>query len=170
MRPIAILVAAVVLTACTSVPTPAPREAAPSTPAPTPAPSEAAPRPPPSLSLIQAADVARRRFVASAVAKNGKPFALLPGTRLLLAFDDAGRLGANAGCNGAGGSYEIQDGRLVTERLFVSLIGCGGERSWQEGWFFSVLSSGPWIGRDGDTLVLIAGDVVIRFVEEGAAS
>jgi heat shock protein HslJ len=71
---------------------------------------------------------------------------------------DGGRLGGETGCNGFGGSYELQDDRLVVEELERTLIGCDEAHRRQEDDVIAVLEAGPTVRVDGATLDLTAPD------------
>ena len=109
-----------------------------------------------------------RTFLSVSVTESGSDRPLVPGTGIRLSFGDA-RLVASAGCNTLGGTYRLVDGRLVTDGLATTDIGCDGPRHAQDEWLASVLAGGPIVRLSDDALELDSGSVVIRFVDREVA-
>jgi heat shock protein HslJ len=97
-------------------------------------------------------------FDATSVTEGGKPYALVAGTRVSLAFTDDGRLAASAGCNTMSGAVRTDGDRLDIADLAVTDMGCDPPRHEQDEWLAGVLGDGPvWRQQDG-TLTITAGD------------
>lgn len=69
-----------------------------------------------------------------------------------LTFDN-GRLGANAGCNGMGGPWRVEGGRLIAGPLISTQMFCEGRMD-QERAVSALLSSGPTLTISGDMMTL----------------
>lgn len=110
-----------------------------------------------------------RVFVSQRVTEDGEPRALVEGTRLQLRFEER-RVGAHAGCNSLGGSYTIEQGRLVVPDAAQTLIGCSPERHAQDEWYFDFLRSRPSIAVEGDTLVLEDEGTRIEYLDQEVAT
>jgi len=82
---------------------------------------------------------------------------LVDGTTVALSFDD-GSLSATAGCNTLFGGYSIDDDVLVVDALAQTEMGCEPALMDQDQWLAGLLSTGPTITVDGDTLTLTADD------------
>jgi heat shock protein HslJ len=67
---------------------------------------------------------------------------------------EADRIGANVGCNGMGGEYRIEGGRLIAGPLMATRMFCEGPVWDQEQAVGALLAGAPKIGRNGDTLRL----------------
>jgi len=76
--------------------------------------------------------------------------------RARLSFEDA-RLSASVGCNGMGGDYRIEAGRLVTGPLIGTRMFCEGTVWQQEQAVNALLAGAPEIRRVGDHLKLESG-------------
>jgi heat shock protein HslJ len=90
---------------------------------------------------------------------------LVDGTEINLTFID-GRLSALAGCNTQNGDADVEDGRLVVERLASTMMGCEDDLMAQDRWLAELLEGDPEVTLDGETLTLSAGDVVIELAEQ----
>lgn len=67
---------------------------------------------------------------------------------------EADRIGANVGCNGMGGEYRIEGGRLIAGPLMATRMFCEG-RVWdQEQAVGALLAGAPKVARRGETLLL----------------
>lgn len=71
-------------------------------------------------------------------------------------FDDM-RLGANVGCNGIGGEYRVDGGRLVAGPLMATRMFCEGPVWQQEEAVNALLSAAPEIQRSGSAMRLVSG-------------
>jgi len=108
--------------------------------------------------------VADRTFLSVAVTDGGAVRPLVPGTRIRLDFR-ATDLGASAGCNSIGGTYRIENGRLVFEGGAMTEMGCDQERHAQDDWLSELLASKPTARLTGDELILESGTIVIRLLD-----
>ena len=109
-----------------------------------------------------------REFVSVAVRQGGAPKALVANTRIALRFSEAD-LGANAGCNGLGGTYRIELGRLLYERGGQTLMGCEPPLEAQDAWLVDFLDSDPTIVLAGNDLTLDNGAISIHLVDREVA-
>jgi heat shock protein HslJ len=107
-------------------------------------------------------------WLSTRVTEDGGDRALVDGTRIRLRFAD-GQLGASAGCNTFGGSYRIEDGRLIVEGGAMTEMGCDDERHAQDDWLFGLLGAGPSVTQDGDTLTLSADGTVVTLQDREVA-
>lgn len=76
--------------------------------------------------------------------------------RARLGFE-GNRLSASVGCNGMGGDYRIEGGRLVTGPLIGTRMFCEGPVWQQEQAVNALLAGAPEITRTGDHLKLASG-------------
>ena len=93
---------------------------------------------------------------------------MVAGTRIRLTFQDDS-LSANAGCNIIGGSYEIEDGKLVFSGASMTEMACEEPRMAQDDWLVSFLGSEPTLTIDGDNLTLTDGTVTIALLDSEVA-
>lgn len=100
--------------------------------------------------------LAGQTFTATSLTERGSPRELVPGTRIELRFTDDGRLVANAGCNTITGRVTTSAGRLDTDELGITELGCDPPRHEQDQRLSAFLAGGPSWRLDGDTLVLSA--------------
>ncbi|HET9681585.1 MAG TPA: META domain-containing protein [Candidatus Limnocylindrales bacterium] len=102
-----------------------------------------------------------RTFLSTDVTVGGKPFELAPGTQVRLAFQGngggagGGTLSASAGCNSIGGQYRIETGHLIFSGGSMTEMACPGARGQQDAWLVGILSAGPVVRLDGNTLTLV---------------
>jgi len=132
---------------------------------PAPSQGQAGPSSSPSLGPAGLDD---REFVSVLVTQNGKPKALVSGTKVRLSFP-AGTLSASAGCNNMGGDYEIKDGALVVDQLAITDMGCQNNLMNQDQWLSTFLSSKPKVSLDGNNLVLTSDSTEITFLDRQQA-
>jgi heat shock protein HslJ len=66
---------------------------------------------------------------------------IVPGSEIIFDFGD--RLGIATGCNGMGGDYRIQDGRLHVDGLSQTLMACAEPLMAQERWIAAFVESLP---------------------------
>ena len=102
-----------------------------------------------------------RTFLSVAVTDGGVPWPLVAGTRVRLDFR-ATDLGASAGCNSMGGTYRLDNGRLVFEGGSMTEMGCDADRAAQDQWLIALLASKPAARLTGDELILESGSIVVR--------
>lgn len=122
----------------------------------------------PTAAPVDAAELIGYSYVATEVTEHGQPLAIVADTQLVLGFGDASQFGASAGCNGMGGDYHIQDGRLVTANVYMTLKGCLGALGRQESWYYTFLQSSPTISRATTGLLLTSSNTVVTYVEGSA--
>lgn len=111
-----------------------------------------------------APSIADRVFLSVAVTDGGADRPLVAGTRIRLDFR-ASDLGASAGCNSIGGTYRIENGRLVFEGAAMTEMACDDDRMAQDDWLVALLGSRPVIRLAGDELTLESGSVVVRLLD-----
>lgn len=70
---------------------------------------------------------------------------------------DEDRLGANVGCNGIGGEYRVEGGRLIAGPLMATRMFCEGPVWQQEEAVNALLSAAPEISRRGRSMRLTSG-------------
>lgn len=92
---------------------------------------------------------------------------LLSGTAISLSFSD-GQIRASAGCNTFNGDYDLDGDRLlVPGGMAGTEMGCDPpERHDQDDWLVDLLVDGSAVEIGDRSLVLVGGDVEIRFVDE----
>ncbi len=109
-----------------------------------------------------------RSFLSVAVTEDGAPRPLAPDTRIRLNFDGT-NLGASAGCNQIGGTYELDGDRIVYTGGAMTEMGCDPPRHAQDDWLVAFLGSGPTYALNGHDLVLTSGTTVVTLLDEEAA-
>ena len=109
-----------------------------------------------------------RTFLSSDVTQDGEPRALVGGTQVRLSFAD-GQITVNAGCNTIGGTYRVEDGRLLFEGGGMTEMGCDPALHDQDEWVGEFLGSDPELGLDGDDLTLTSGGIVMTLVDREVA-
>ena len=110
-----------------------------------------------------------RTFESQSVQEKGAVRPLVPGTKLTLDFRSA-QLGASAGCNSMGGSYELVGDVLHVVGLGTTDMAClPAERMQQDDWFAKAIIGSPHLRLDGSTLVLETSEVTIVFVDRKVA-
>ncbi len=67
------------------------------------------------------------------------------------------RLSANVGCNGIGGDYRVEGGRLIAGPLMATRMFCEGPVWQQEEAVNALLSAAPELQRSGATMRLMSG-------------
>lgn len=110
------------------------------------------------LALICAACVARPA-ASERLAESQWRFVTIDGDapaapdKALLTFEDE-RLSASVGCNGMGGDWRIEQGRLIAGPLMGTRMYCEGRVWQQEQAISALLVAAPTIEWQGDRLVL----------------
>ena len=103
-----------------------------------------------------------RSFVATEV--EGRD--LVEGSTLRLTFED-GNVSAQAGCNTIFGGATWDDGTLtLVGELARTSMGCVDGLAEQDDWLAGLLSSGPAIELEGETLTLDDGATTITLEQE----
>ncbi len=117
------------------------------------------------------ADMRGKVFTSTAVTEQGKPRALVDGTKIELRFTDDGRLLANAGCNQMQGPVVLDDGKLKVSDLSMTAMGCPSqELHTQDEWLSKLLSATPAWRMDGQNLVLTGSGAEIVLAPEAPAT
>jgi heat shock protein HslJ len=109
-----------------------------------------------------------REFLSTSVTEGGQDRPLVEGTRVRLTFND-GQIGASAGCNTMGGSYRIEDGRLLFEGGGMTEMGCDDARHAQDDWLFGFLGARPTVSLEGNDLTLEAEGTTIELIDREVA-
>ncbi|MFD9698928.1 META domain-containing protein [Lentzea sp. NPDC059081] len=116
-------------------------------------------------------DVVGKVFHSTSVTEQGKPRALVEGTRVQLRFTDDGRLLANAGCNQMQGPVSLDDGKLAVSELGMTAMGCPDPAlHTQDEWLSKFLSATPSWRMDGANLVVTGPDAEIVLAQEVPAT
>lgn len=103
-------------------------------------------------------DTVEGDWVLSSGTVDGKTFPIVDGYRVTMQLGD-GQIGGTAACNGYGGDYAVEDGRLLVAELGRTEMACLPEVMASEQAWFDVLTRGPEIANTGGSLVL-TGDGV----------
>lgn len=106
-----------------------------------------------------------REFISSSV--EGTP--IPGGGPLRVEFGEDSTLNATAGCNTAFGGVDLSDGRIRTEQLAMTLIGCSEETAGADEWLNSLLASEPEWQLDGEELVLRTEETTVTLVDRVVA-
>ena len=105
-----------------------------------------------------------RHYVATTYQLCGASHRLGARVRFTLSFEAAvpGKHGDQfafgTGSNSGGGDFAVRDGRLVTENLMQTLVGCVGEGCDHEHYLADVLAQHPRISTSGGGTLLLVGD------------
>ncbi|MET9630301.1 META domain-containing protein [Lentzea sp. NPDC006480] len=115
-------------------------------------------------------DVQGKVFTSTSVTDQGKPRAMVEGTRVELRFTDDGRLLAHAGCNQMQGPVTLDGGKLQVTDLGMTAMGCPNpDLHTQDQWLSKLLSAGPAWKLDGSTLVITGSGAEIVLTAEAPA-
>lgn len=68
-----------------------------------------------------------------------------------------------------GGHYAVEDGRLLTDALSMTEMGCDPPRHAQDDWLAAFIGSEPQVRLDGNDLTLEAGTTVIKLLDREIA-
>lgn len=110
----------------------------------------------------QGANLRDKVYVSASVTEQGKPRALVEGTKVELRFTDDDRLIANAGCNQMQSPVSLDGGKLSVAELAITAMGCPKpEMHQQDEWLSKLLSAKPSWRLDGTNLVLAGSDTEI---------
>lgn len=111
-----------------------------------------------------------RMFWSVSVIENGVERPLVEGTRIFVAFNNGDNIGAGAGCNAMGGSYQLDDNqRLTVTEMMGTDMGCDPERHAQDEFVAATLSAQPHLTLSGDHLVIATDKVTIKFLDREIA-
>ncbi len=94
---------------------------------------------------------------------------LVAGSVITLGFAD-GSLSANAGCNSMVGAYTIDGDVLQASTLASTLMACDEALMAQDTWLSELLTAGPTVALDGDTLTVTGADATITMTKQADAS
>ena len=94
---------------------------------------------------------------------------LVPGTRVALAFNQDGTLGAGAGCNSMGGTWSLDGTTLVVQIGQMTEMGCSDDRFAQDDWLIDWLASGLTATTEADGLIIMGGGVTMTLLDREIA-
>jgi heat shock protein HslJ len=107
------------------------------------------------------ADLDGRTFVSTSV--EGQT--LVEGSQVSIAFEE-GSISVQAGCNTLFGGVELDGSTLVTTgQLATTQMACDDALMAQDDWLAAMLTAGPEVTLEGDTLTLATDDVTITATE-----
>lgn len=110
-------------------------------------------------------------YVSSSVTEQGKPRALVEGTKVDLRFTDDDRLIAKAGCNMIQGPVSLGDGKVSVAEISSTAMGCPNpELHQQDQWLTKLLDAKPSWKLDGANLVITGADTEIVLAPEAPAT
>jgi heat shock protein HslJ len=115
-----------------------------------------------------AAELDGRTFLSTSATSGGKPYELVPGTRIRLTFED-GRISANAGCNQLSGAYSLDGSTLVVDNMASTQMACDPARHAQDEWLSALLVAGPTVALTGDDLTLATATEQLRLQDRRVA-
>jgi heat shock protein HslJ len=119
----------------------------------------------------QGANLRGKVYVSSSVTEQGKPRAMVEGTRVELRFTDDDRLTASAGCNQMQSPVKLDDGKLTVAEIAMTAMGCPKpELHQQDEWLSKLLRATPAWKLDGTNLVLTGPDTEIVLATEQPAT
>ncbi len=114
--------------------------------------------------------LAGRTFLSTAVARDGKPYDLVKGTRIRLALDQNGHLGATAGCNSMGGEADLSGGQLrLSGDMSMTDMGCDPKLHEQDQLVSGFLQAGPRWELAGDVLTLRTDTMEVTLQDQESA-
>ena len=89
----------------------------------------------------------------------------IPGTTLSAAFDGAGGVSGNGGCNDFSGTYTVSGKSLTVGSLAASRASCGEETDGQEGQYLAALQSAATFAISGNQLIIYdaGGQEILRY-------
>ncbi|GIH03944.1 META domain-containing protein [Rhizocola hellebori] len=94
---------------------------------------------------------------------------LADSTRLQLAFPEAGKLTAQAGCNHLFGDVSFDGDHMKVAEMGSTTLGCDEARHKQDAWLSAFLKAGPKFTVNGDELVLTGETETIKLVDKSAS-
>jgi heat shock protein HslJ len=107
-------------------------------------------------------DLKRRQFAVTEL--EGDAPAQVEGATFNFVASDIGWGGI---CNGSGGEYRLQDGRMEFSFGGSTDMLCGDAEMAADDWMVDFLTAGPEVDLDGDTLTLTGEDATIVAVDTG---
>ena len=78
-----------------------------------------------------------------------------------LTFDQDGTVTGNAGCNGFGGNYKVEDDKITFDQITSTLMACDQARMEQESAVHQVLTGTVTYKIEGSTLTLTNNDMAL---------
>jgi heat shock protein HslJ len=110
-----------------------------------------------------------RTFLSTKVTRDGRPYSLVDGTRVRLAFTEDGRLLADAGCNSMQGAVDLSSGTIAVEDLAQTEMGCAQALHEQDAWLAGLLGGRPTWRLEGDELVVTGGTTALTLLDRKVA-
>lgn len=99
--------------------------------------------------------LAGRVFLSTGLVRDGKPYELVPGTRIRLSVDSANHLGASAGCNSMGADADFAGGTVhLSGGLATTEMACDPKLQAQDELVAGLLQADPRWELAGDVLTL----------------
>ena len=122
---------------------------------------------------MEEADEPDATSAAAAVEVDGKTYVadgeegieLPAGSTLRIAFAD-GNVSVTGGCNTMNGAYDINDNVLTVEGMAATQMACDEALMTLDTAVSDLLSSGPTLAVDGETLTITSGDTSLTLSEE----
>ncbi len=121
----------------------------------------------PDASSEEPAGLAGRSFVVTEMDDPRRE--VVPGSSIRLEFTADG-VAVQAGCNNLGGSYRVEDGRLVVDQLGGTELGCDQPLMAQDVWVTAFLSADPSVSLQGPDLELATEATTLRLSEPSTES
>lgn len=115
----------------------------------------------PSLVDSATPDLDRTEWVMTST-KGSAAIIAIEGTEVEITFAD-GVLAVNAGCNGMGGAYEQNDDVLEVQAMDSTAVGCDQPLMDRDAALSALLTSGPTVNGDANTLVITGGGTSLEF-------
>jgi heat shock protein HslJ len=112
---------------------------------------------------------AGRTFVSTGVTSGGQPKALVTGTTIRLSVGENNVISVQAGCNTVSGQARLDGGKLVSDELAISAIGCPANLSEQDNWIYGFFRGHPTWKLTGNDLVLTGGDLELTLIDRAVA-
>jgi heat shock protein HslJ len=107
----------------------------------------------------------QRTFRSVSVTEDGQPRALVPGTRIRIAFPD-GKVNAGAGCGQITGTAAMNGSHLVVSGVNVLRNDCTSEAGYaQDAWLAAFLDRDPTVRVHGHGLVLTDGRIRLALTD-----
>jgi heat shock protein HslJ len=91
------------------------------------------------------------------------PKPAVPDTQAGLTFNQDGSIIGNSGCNGFGGSYQLEGDKITFSEVVSTLMACDTPRMEQESAVHQVLTDTATYQIAGNTLTLTNNDMVLVF-------
>ncbi|MEH1128807.1 META domain-containing protein [Micromonospora sp. CPCC 206061] len=107
----------------------------------------------------------QRTFRSVSVTENGQPRALVPGTRIRIAFPD-GKVDAGAGCGQISGAATMNGAQLVVSGVNLLRNSCTDDAGFaQDIWLAAFLDRDPTVKLRGHRLVLTDGRIRLTLTD-----